>query len=128
MERLRGTLGKLGNLEGGSEKDHPADARSKRFGHARCRTAQAALGKKFAVACRQQLVERPGQTADTRRQPRGLAAEIELPALQQPEAYIGGAEALFDSEGNPTQESTSKFLMTFLNAFAGWIETQLRAT
>ena len=52
---------------------------------------------------------------------------LNMPALQQPEAYIGGAEALFDPEGKLTKESTRKFLMSFLNAFAGWIETQLGA-
>jgi chromate reductase, NAD(P)H dehydrogenase (quinone) len=51
---------------------------------------------------------------------------LNMPAMQQPEAYIGGAEALFDSAGNLTQESTRKFLMTFLNAFVSWIDTQLR--
>ena len=51
---------------------------------------------------------------------------LNMPALQQPEAYIGGAEALFDSQGSITQESTRKFLISFLNAFANWIDTQLR--
>ena len=53
---------------------------------------------------------------------------LNMPALQQPEAYIGGAEGLFDQKSNLTQESTRKFLLSFLNAFAGWIGTQLGAS
>jgi chromate reductase len=52
---------------------------------------------------------------------------LNMPALQQPEAYIGGAESLFDQEGKLTQESTRKFVLTFLNSFAGWIDTQTGA-
>ena len=41
--------------------------------------------------------------------------------LQQPEAYIGGAEKLFEGDKlvNPT---TVEFLTKYLQAFAGWIE------
>jgi chromate reductase, NAD(P)H dehydrogenase (quinone) len=47
---------------------------------------------------------------------------LNMPALQQPEAYIGGAADLFDAQGNLVKESTREFLQTFLTAFAAWIE------
>src|SRR5262249_34668730 len=50
---------------------------------------------------------------------------LNMPALQQPEAYIGGAESLFDQEGKLTQDSTRKFLLSFLSAFIGWIDAHL---
>jgi chromate reductase, NAD(P)H dehydrogenase (quinone) len=48
-----------------------------------------------------------------------------LPAMQQPEAYVGGAAGLFGKEGNLTNEATRKFLKSFIDAFARWIEIQL---
>lgn len=42
--------------------------------------------------------------------------------MQQPEAYIGGAAALFDAEGAMTNQSTREFLGKFMDAFADWID------
>jgi chromate reductase, NAD(P)H dehydrogenase (quinone) len=50
---------------------------------------------------------------------------LNVPTLQQPEAYIGGADKLFDAGGNLTNESTREFLRKFANAFAAWIELNL---
>jgi chromate reductase len=47
---------------------------------------------------------------------------LNVPAMQQPEAYIGGAANLFDAEGNLTSESTRDFLRKFAQSFAAWIE------
>jgi chromate reductase, NAD(P)H dehydrogenase (quinone) len=47
---------------------------------------------------------------------------LNMPALQQPEAYIGGAADLFDAQGNLAKESTREFLQKFLTAFAAWID------
>jgi chromate reductase, NAD(P)H dehydrogenase (quinone) len=47
---------------------------------------------------------------------------LDMPVLQQPEAYIGGATALFDDKGALVTESTREFLRKFLQAFAQWIE------
>ncbi len=46
---------------------------------------------------------------------------LDMPILQQPEAYIGGAAALFDAAGNVTNDATRKFLTGFLEAFAALI-------
>jgi chromate reductase len=46
---------------------------------------------------------------------------LDMPALQQPEAYIGGAAKLFDDKGNLTNDGTRDFLKSFLQKFATWI-------
>ena len=48
---------------------------------------------------------------------------VNVPAMAQPEAYIGGAAALFNEKGELINESTKKFLNSFLNAFEKWVET-----
>ena len=47
---------------------------------------------------------------------------LDMPVLQQPEAYVGGAGDLFDEAGAIKKPETRKFLDTFLAAFAAWIE------
>ncbi len=47
---------------------------------------------------------------------------LDMPALQQPEAYVGGAAALFDDQGTVKADATREFLRKFLDAFAAWIE------
>ena len=47
---------------------------------------------------------------------------LNVPTMQQPEAYIGGASKLFDETGNLTNDSTKQFLKAFIDAFAKWIE------
>jgi chromate reductase len=47
---------------------------------------------------------------------------LNVPVMQQPEAYLGGASKLFDSHGKLTNDSTREFLQTFMNAFSSWIE------
>jgi len=50
-------------------------------------------------------------------------AGLNTPVLPGPEAYIGGAAALFDDAGKLTNEGTRGFLGKFMTAFAAWIET-----
>jgi chromate reductase len=47
---------------------------------------------------------------------------LNVPSMQQPEAYIGGADKLFDAQGNLTNDSTRAFMEKFLAAFATWID------
>jgi len=47
---------------------------------------------------------------------------LDMPPLQQPEAYVGNAASLFDDKGNLTNDSTRQFMQKFLQAFAQWIE------
>ncbi len=46
---------------------------------------------------------------------------LDVPTMQQPEAYIGGAAQLFDANGNITNETTHEFLGRFMAAFATWV-------
>jgi len=47
---------------------------------------------------------------------------LNVPAMQQPEADIGGADKLFDASGKLANESTRKFLQDFMTKFAEWID------
>jgi len=47
---------------------------------------------------------------------------LDMPALQQPEMYIGGAPKLLDQEGRLTNDDTRAQLKKFVDAFAAWIE------
>ena len=47
---------------------------------------------------------------------------LNMPAMQQPEAYIGGADKLFDAEGKLINDSTRGFLGKVMQAFAAWID------
>lgn len=47
---------------------------------------------------------------------------LNMPAMPQPEAYIGGADKLFDAGGNITNDGTRGFLIKFLEAYAAWVE------
>lgn len=47
---------------------------------------------------------------------------LDMPPLQMPEAYIGGADKLFDETGNLTNASTREFLTKYIHAFAAWAE------
>ena len=51
---------------------------------------------------------------------------LNVPTLNQPEAYIGGAAELLDAGGNWKNESTRAFLARFMEAFAAWIERHAR--
>jgi chromate reductase, NAD(P)H dehydrogenase (quinone) len=46
---------------------------------------------------------------------------LNVPAMQQPEAYIGSAAKLFDANGNITNETTRELLVKFMNAFSVWV-------
>jgi chromate reductase, NAD(P)H dehydrogenase (quinone) len=47
---------------------------------------------------------------------------LNMPAMQQPEAYIGGADKLFDAGGKIANDGTREFLTKFMAAFAAWVE------
>lgn len=51
---------------------------------------------------------------------------VDMPAMAQPEAYIGGADKLLDADGNLVNAATREFLGRFMNAFATWIERNAR--
>lgn len=47
---------------------------------------------------------------------------LNMPTLQQPEAYIGGFNDMFDEEGKVKAPATKAFLGKFMTAFAAWID------
>jgi chromate reductase len=47
---------------------------------------------------------------------------LDMPVLQQPEAYIGGAGSLFDDRGELADEGTRALFNSFIDAFTAWIE------
>ncbi len=51
---------------------------------------------------------------------------LDMPAMQQPEAYVGGVAGLLDARGRLTNEKTREFLRKFAAAFAAWIERIVR--
>jgi chromate reductase, NAD(P)H dehydrogenase (quinone) len=51
---------------------------------------------------------------------------LNVPVLQQPEAYISDAGKLFDEAGQLTNQDTSAFLQKFMTAYAAWVEAHVR--
>lgn len=51
---------------------------------------------------------------------------LNMPAMQMPEAYIGGAGAMFDKDGKLQNEETRAFLEKFAAAFGDWVATLRR--
>ena len=47
---------------------------------------------------------------------------LDMPTLQQPEAYVGGAADMFDEGGGFKKPETRQFADKFIAAFAAWIE------
>jgi chromate reductase, NAD(P)H dehydrogenase (quinone) len=48
---------------------------------------------------------------------------LNVPTLQQPEAYLSHVDKLFDEHGKLVSDGTGKFLQQFMQAFANWVET-----
>jgi len=46
---------------------------------------------------------------------------LNVPCMQQPEAYLGNAGTFFDAAGT-LSEQTKPFLQTFINAFEAWVQ------
>ena len=52
---------------------------------------------------------------------------LDMPAMPQPEAYIGRAAEFFNDAGDLTSDSTREFALTFMRAFAAWVEKRAGA-
>ncbi|MBC3236490.1 MULTISPECIES: NADPH-dependent FMN reductase [Pseudomonas] len=48
---------------------------------------------------------------------------LDVPCMQQPEAYLGGAGSVFDDAGQ-VSEKTKPFLQAFIDAYGQWVEKQ----
>ena len=51
---------------------------------------------------------------------------LNVPTLQQPEAYIAAAAELFDPSGAIVKPGTREFLQGFTQAFAAWVEANAK--
>jgi len=49
---------------------------------------------------------------------------LNMPTLQQPEAYVGNAAKLFDSNNKLSSESSHEHMKKFINAFSDWVLKQ----
>ena len=47
--------------------------------------------------------------------------------MQQPEAYIGGADKLFGPDGKLTNATTREFLQKFMQAFGDWVAANTKS-
>ncbi len=52
---------------------------------------------------------------------------LDMPTMQQPEAYLGHVDKLLGAAGGPIDAATGRFLDTFLARFAQWIATNAAA-
>jgi chromate reductase len=52
---------------------------------------------------------------------------LNVPTMQQPEAYIGNASGIVDDSGAIADESRRQFLQAFINAYAAWLEITVRS-
>lgn len=54
---------------------------------------------------------------------------LDIPCMQQPEAYISDVSHVFDANGAIANEKTREFLSKYMDAFAKWVEKiQSKAT
>ncbi len=52
---------------------------------------------------------------------------LNMPTMQQPEAYVGGVAKMFDDQGKLIAEGARGFFSTFMVAFADWVALHARA-
>jgi chromate reductase, NAD(P)H dehydrogenase (quinone) len=52
---------------------------------------------------------------------------INIAAMPQPEAYVGGAAKLFDETGKLINDSTKEFMKKFMERFATWVDTNSKS-
>jgi chromate reductase len=50
---------------------------------------------------------------------------LDVPVMQQPEAYVGAVHKLLAPDGTIAEESPRKFLTSVMTAFAAWVERVL---
>lgn len=51
---------------------------------------------------------------------------LNMPTLQQPEAYVGGIADAFDGQGEMVKEATRDFLQKYIDAFAAFVAQQYK--
>jgi len=46
---------------------------------------------------------------------------LNVPIMQQPEAYVGNVGEIFDDKGDLIDENSQKFLQMFMDSFVSWV-------
>ena len=57
---------------------------------------------------------------------RNVLAYLDMPTLNQPEAFVQFKDGLFDGEGNIGNDGTRKFLQGWMDAYVAWVETHAK--
>jgi transposase-like protein len=52
---------------------------------------------------------------------------LNVPAMAQPEAYIGGADKLFDASVKMVNDGTQQFLKDFMQSYQAWITANIKS-
>jgi chromate reductase len=52
---------------------------------------------------------------------------LDVPCMQQPEAYIGGAAPLFNDRGKLVNDTTRDLMRKFMHSFNEWVGRNVRA-
>ncbi|HTY78881.1 MAG TPA: NAD(P)H-dependent oxidoreductase [Candidatus Bathyarchaeia archaeon] len=52
---------------------------------------------------------------------------LNVPAMAQPEAYLAGADKLFDGAGKLANDGTRSFLQKFMQAYAAWVAANVKS-
>ncbi len=52
---------------------------------------------------------------------------LDMPTMGQPELYLTFKDGMIDAQGHVSDERTEKFLQSYVDRFAGWIETHSAA-
>lgn len=52
---------------------------------------------------------------------------LDMPCMQQPEAYIGNVAHLFSTGSEIAKDETKQYLRNYMNAYAKWVETILKS-
>jgi chromate reductase len=52
---------------------------------------------------------------------------LNVPTMPQPEAYIGGADTLFDAAGKLSNDGTRNFLRGFMQSYAAWVAANAKS-
>jgi len=47
---------------------------------------------------------------------------LDMPCMQQPEAYVNSADKMFDEQGKLTSDKSRDFLRKFIDAYAAWVD------
>jgi chromate reductase len=52
---------------------------------------------------------------------------LNVPAMAQPEAYLGGADKLFDANGKLVNDVTRKALKDFMQSYDAWVSANIKS-